>query len=151
MKKQLLSIVLFLIILIAGFILYGYFRPILILKDVAVYRHIISNSLGGNYYLYYKGQKIGYLSFVDTWYVKGSQVYGSLSEDNGIDDITYWFYIDICSKEVYITPSRFEFYDFLDKRNINEDKRNFMSGNNVINPYKHAYNRKISCPENRQP
>lgn len=149
MKKLLLLVAASLVVLVIGFVLYGYFRPIPVLKDVKVYRHIIQNPLGGNYYLYYGGQKIGYLSYVDTWYVDDTRVYGSLSEDNGIEDIIYGFYIDICNKEVYVTPYRMDFEEFLDQRDIPQDKRNFMSGNNVISPNRHDYNREISCGKSK--
>ncbi|MDO4907324.1 hypothetical protein [Neisseria sp.] len=151
MKKTLIFIVFFIMLSIAGLVFYACFRPVHILKDVTVYRHAIGGYFGINHYLYYKNQKIGYITAVDSWYVQGSQVYGSLSSNSNSIYELYYFYIDICDNELYVTPYVLEFDEFLNKRKINEGKRNFMSGNNVIDPYKHAYNREISCPESRQP
>lgn len=125
-------------IVILSFLLYMYFRPIPILKDVTLYRH-----LNGYHYLYYQNNNLGYMGGLDSWYVQDNQVYGVLGHEH--DENIDYFYVNICKKEILITPYYIEFEDFLDKRNINPDRRNYMSGNNIIEPDKFPYDKNIQC------
>lgn len=128
---------LFILPIILMFIIY-IFRPIEILGDLKIYKRI-----NGGYNLVYKYSKIGYLSGIDSWYVQGNQVYGSISDEQK-DDEDY-FYVNVCNGEKYITGNFLEFEDFLDKKNIDRSKRNYMSGNNIINMNKFNYSKDVSC------
>lgn len=150
MKKVLISLFIFVLILFLSFVglfLYSEFRPVVILKDVKVYRQALGGYFGINHALYYRNQKIGHVSAVDSWYVQDYRVYGSLTNDTDLPYEVYYFYIDPCRNEVYITPYPSEFDNFLDEREISQDKRSYMSGNNVIAPYQHPYNKEITCPK----
>lgn len=114
------------------------FRPIEILGDLKLYKRI-----NGGHNLVYKFKKVGYISGVDSWYVQDNQVYGSISDEDK-DDEDY-FYINVCTDEKYITEYYLDFQTFLDKKNIDKSRRNYMSGNNIINMNKFKYSKDVSC------
>lgn len=119
-------------------VFYLNFKPIEIIKDVKLHRN-----LSGGHDLFYKKIRIGYMSGLDSWYVQDSRVYGSFSQEN--KDNESYFYIDICNEEVFITSKYLRFENFLDNHNISKNRRNYMSGNNVIEIRKFVYNKNISC------
>ncbi len=139
MKKMLIAIFITCILFICIFSFF-FFRPIQIIEDVELRKKI-----DGGYDLFSQNTRLGYFSELDSWYVQKSQVYGSLSADVDKNYETEYFYVDICSREIYITPYYLEFEKFLDERNIAQDKRNYMSGNNLINMQKFPYSTTVTC------
>ncbi len=99
-----------------------------------------------NYHLLYKGHKIGEtITAVDSWYINGSSVFGSSTDYKLGSDSLVYFFVDVCSGEAYTTTSYATFDDFLDKRNIPKNQRNWMSGINAIDIKKAEYSSKIDC------
>lgn len=146
MKKLFIGSLAFFATCIISLILFAYFKPITILENVKIYRH-----LDRLHYIYYKDMNIGWVSQLDSWYVQDGKVYGSISDMNADYDKTNGFYIDTCSSEVYISAYHKDFEEFLDKRNISKEKRDYMSGNNIVEPYqdRHTYDKNYQCPKNQ--
>lgn len=92
---------------------------------------------------------IGWVSQLDSWYVQDGKVYGSTSNVNANYDKIDYFYINICTDEIYITPYYKDFENFLDKRKIDTNKRGYMSGNNIVAPYqdRHLDDKNYQCPK----
>ncbi len=104
---------------------------------------------GDNYHLIYKGEKIaGKVTAVDSWYVQKPYVYGSTTdfETSTGDDLIY-FFINVCSGKTFETKNFMTFENYLNDRQIPENKRNWMSGDNAIDIKKAEYNSNIDCDE----
>lgn len=141
MKKiKVTALILALIMVISTAIYYLY--PIQILDDLKLRR-----AVGGGHHLIFDGQNLGYISGLDSWYVEGSQVYGSMSSNrNQTNTSLFYFYVDVCTSENLLIASYSRFEDFLDDEGISKDRRNYMSGNNLINMKKFDYSSSIDCP-----
>ena len=97
-----------------------------------------------NYQLIYKGEKIaGKVTAVDSWYVHEPYVYGSTTTG---DDIVY-FFINVCSGNSFETENFIKFKSYLDSKQIPENKRNWMSGDNAIDIKRAEYSSNIDCNE----
>ena len=102
-----------------------------------------------NYQLIYKGEKIaGKVTAVDSWYVHEPYVYGSTTnfETSTGDDIVY-FFINVCSGNSFKTENFIKFKSYLDSKQIPENKRNWMSGDNAIDIKRAEYSSNIDCNE----
>lgn len=131
--------ILVLIIVISTAIYYLY--PIQILDDLKLKR-----TIGGEHRLIFDNQKLGYISGLDSWYVEGSQVYGSMSSNRDRTNTSlFYFYVDVCTGENLLISSYSKFEDFLDDKDISKERRNYMSGNNLINMKKFDYSSSIDC------
>ena len=115
-------------------------HPIEILQDVKLYKN-----LSGSHTLFYGSDRIGDIGGLDSWYVQGSQVYGVVSDEHNSKSQVNYFYINVCNGEKLITLNDGLFEDFLDKKGIDENRRNYMSGNNLINPQKLEYSKQVTC------
>lgn len=140
MKKiKVTALILALIMVVSTAIYYLY--PIVILDDLKLRR-----AVGGGHHLILDGQNLGYISGLDSWYIEGSQVYGSMTYNkNKTNKRLSFFYVDVCVDEILITDSRNTFKIFLDHYGINRNRRNYMSGNNLINMKKFDYSSTINC------
>lgn len=102
-----------------------------------------------NYHLIYKGEKIaGKVTAVDSWYIQKPYVYGSTTdfETSTGDDLIY-FFINVCNGDKFETNDVMAFENYLNDRQIPENKRNWMSGDNAIDIKKAEYNSNIDCDE----
>lgn len=113
-----------------------------ILGDLKL-RYISSN----NYSLFYQGNKIaGTITAVDSWYIQKPYVYGTTTnlKTKKREDLTY-FFINVCSGNIYTTSDYSVFYKFLDAMHISKDDRNWMSGNNALDIKKAEYSSSVDC------
>lgn len=128
------------IIMIASTAIY-YLYPTQILDDLKLRR-----AVGGGHHLIFDNQKLGYISDLDSWYVEGSQVYGSMSSNRDQTNTSlFYFYVDVCTGENLLIASYSRFEDFLDDEGISKERRNYMSGNNLIKMKKFDYSSTVDC------
>lgn len=118
-----------------------YLYPIQILDSLKLRR-----AIGGGHHLIFKNDRLGFISGLDSWYVENSQVYGSMTynKDQTNKGLLY-FYVDVCTGEEFIVGNYSKFEGFLDEKSISKDRRNYMSGNNLINMKKFDYPLSINC------
>lgn len=140
MKKIKVSLFVLVLIMIVSTAVY-YLYPITILDSLKLKR-----AVGGEHHLIFDNQKLGYISGLDSWYVEGSQVYGSMSSNRDRTNTSlFYFYVDVCTGENLVIASYSRFEDFLDNEGISKERRNYMSGNNLINMSKFAYSSSVDC------
>lgn len=118
-----------------------YLYPIQIVNDLKLQR-----AISGGHNLIFDNQKLGYISGLDSWYVEGSRVYGSMTYNkNRTNKRLSYFYVDVCVDEILITDSYSTFKNFLNHYGISKSRLDYMSGNNLINMSKFAYSSSVDC------
>ncbi|GAA0312715.1 hypothetical protein [Psychrobacter aestuarii] len=122
-----------------------YWYPIQLLGDLKA-RNAFGGGLFGGHTLYFRGDKIGYLNGLDSWYIQGSVAYGTMTYNQWrTNEGVVYFYIDVCTDDVLLIKNHSLFEDFLDAQGIDKDKRNYMSGYNFISMKTREYSSSYRC------